>query len=182
MKLGAIVGIRKNAEPSDIETGGSMVLTGAEAHDLFTEPLACIEVAGRSMAERMVERFISAGVEVVSVLTEAEEVLRMPWALGTVRVEVVSDLGPAIRERLRQYAEDGIEHSFVNFVETYTETDLLDFFYFHRESRHAMTEAFDSQGALALSVVDCAKAQAAGIEPCREFVSWVELPISFENT
>jgi NDP-sugar pyrophosphorylase family protein len=56
-----------------------------------------------------------------------------------------------------------VQRSFVQCAETYTETDLLDLFYFHREARQIATRAFDRQGALAMWVVDCGTSAESGV-------------------
>ncbi len=55
--------------------------------------------------------------------------------------------GPPSRQ-VDQFADRGIDHAFVNWADAYAETDLLDLFCFHRESRQAATPTFDGHGAL----------------------------------
>jgi hypothetical protein len=162
---------------------GAIVAIGAKNHQWFTqdaatppaaaeciqeslllEPLECMEIAGRSAAERMVERFAALDAT-VSVLVESAAFV--PWfrtVHENVTVQVVSDLNFAIRQKLSDYSQQGIEHAFVNWANSYQETDLLDLFCFHRESRQAATPTFDREGPLALWAVDCAKAQQGPIE------------------
>src|SRR5271165_4301596 len=135
----------------------------AAGEDLFPGPLACIEVGGRSVLDRMLDRYQQAGVETVLVLVEAGLPLSLfPTARG-VEVQLVDDLSSAIGRRLSEFSSDGIEHAFVNSAVAYAEVDLLDLFYFHRESRQASTRASDDRGHLDLWVADCAKAQVAGM-------------------
>jgi hypothetical protein len=159
VSLGAIVGVRTDrGSPSESATS-SATLAGT-GKNLFAAPLACLDCAGRSAAERMIGRFVAAGAE-VSVLIETDQGYRVPesWtASGTVTIEMVSDVASAIAEKLAEYASKGVEHSFVTFADAYTETDLLDLFHFHRESRKHVTRASDRDGALPLWVVDCATA------------------------
>jgi NDP-sugar pyrophosphorylase family protein len=128
---------------------------------LLEIPLALVEVLGRSTAERMVERFVRADVDVVSVLVEADGSNR-PRFVSTSKntdVQVVKDVTAGIAQKLKEYSRNGIEHSFVVSGNVYAETDLLDLFYFHREARQTSTRAIDRQGPLELWVVDCLKAQ-----------------------
>jgi hypothetical protein len=77
-----------------------------------------------------------------------------------VDLRVVADVGSAVNQTFSQYLSDGIEHAFFVPANTYTETDLLDLFYFHREGGRAATRAFvDADVPLDLWVVDCAKGQ-----------------------
>jgi NDP-sugar pyrophosphorylase family protein len=158
VKLGAIVVVGNI---------GTDELLGAKATDEvpFCEALACADVVGISTVERTVERFLKADVDVVSVLVDAE-IARLPqWSFPkNVKVEIVDDMRRAINQRLMDFSCTGVEHSFVNSADTYTETDLLDLFYFHKEARQTITQARDHQGPLALWVVDCEKAQPNGFE------------------
>jgi carbonic anhydrase/acetyltransferase-like protein (isoleucine patch superfamily) len=76
----------------------------------------------------------------------------------------VSDLDAAIVQKLQEHAQRGIDHSFFNRADTYAETDLLDLFCFHRESRQTVTPTYDKDGSLALWVVNCGKAQDLPVE------------------
>jgi NDP-sugar pyrophosphorylase family protein len=128
----------------------------------LAEPLECVEVMGRSMLDRMVERFSRAGVKEVSILTTAEIACMMgnfSTTLADLKVHVVTDMRSSLAQKLGEYAQSGIEHAFVVSGSLYTETDLLDLFYFHREARQPATRACERQVPLDLWVVDCAEAQ-----------------------
>jgi NDP-sugar pyrophosphorylase family protein len=138
----------------------------------LAEPLSCVQIAGRSITERMVERYLASGVEIVSVLVEAGVARHIsPFQIAStrVRVQVIgTDVSAAIAQTLHNYAERGAEHSFVNWADTYSETDLFDLLCFHRAARQEVTRAFDSRGPLALWVVDCARSQRFDIESVME--------------
>lgn len=161
MGLGALVTIgAKNQEWADDRF--SAELAGFAPESFLDTPLECVELVGRSVLERLIERFIAIDVECVSVLVEATAPTRIPpfrAHYGNVAVEVVRDLNSAIGEELAAYSQNGITHSFVTSAGAYTETDLLDLFCFHREARKPVTRTFDREGSLDLSVVDCAKIQ-----------------------
>jgi NDP-sugar pyrophosphorylase family protein len=160
--LGAIVVVG-----AELRSFSSAAPQGSAEESLFAEPLPCIEILGRSMMERTIERFVRAGVEVVSVLVSAEvsyAVQPLSTALRNIDLEVVADVGSAVIQKFDQYLRDGIEHTFVMSASIYTETDLLDMFYFHREGRRSATRAFDSEVPLDLWVVDCAKGQQYNLD------------------
>jgi NDP-sugar pyrophosphorylase family protein len=139
----------------------------ADRELLSDEPLACVEILGRSTISRMVERFTQADVQDVVVLAPGGPLSRTDRFLaGTknVTVEVVADVDRAIAQKLSEYASSGIEHSFVICASVYTENDLLDLFYFHREGRKTITRARDRKGSVDLWVVDCVKAENANLE------------------
>ncbi len=131
--------------------------------ETFSEPLAYLDVAGRSPAERTIERFVQADVDVVSVLQDGAR-FRGPnpafTAFENVEFQTVSDPHFAIQRKLQEFSRDGIEHSFVLIGNIYAETDLLDLYYFHREARQGATRAINREGALDLWVVNSATAQA----------------------
>ncbi len=155
---------------------GAIVVVGADGGDwcsiaaqedrpeaLLAEPLPYAGILGRSTVERTIERFVQAGVEVVTVLmpTKIHCGGAFPTALANASTRVVSDVSFATSQALMDYAQNGIEHSFVVSANVYAEADLLDFSYFHREARQTATRALDSEGPLDLWVVDCAMAQQA---------------------
>jgi carbonic anhydrase/acetyltransferase-like protein (isoleucine patch superfamily) len=139
---------------------GPSALEG-ETPSRLAQHLSCVEILGCSMLERTVERLLGTEVELVSVLV-ADEVGSAPQLsakIKNVRVEVVNEVETAVTRLLQEYAQNGLDHSFVISANLYAETDLLDLFYFHREGRQKITRTHDSQGLLDLWVVDCAKAQ-----------------------
>ena len=154
MKLGAIVVIGLEDEPSRSTASQQTPIP-------LAQPLACLDVLGHSTAERIIERFVRADMDVVSVLSQEESCGVKPALMESKNVEVqaVGDLIGAIYQRLKDYSRNGIEHAFVVSANAYVETDLLDLFYFHRESRQGATQAIDREGPLNLWVVDCLKAQ-----------------------
>lgn len=160
--LGAIVVI--GAEFEGVRSSAPL---GSERERPLAEPLACIDVLGRSMTERTVERFVRAGVEVISVLVPVEMAhMVQPRSISfeNLKIQVVADVSSAVTQKLGDFSRDGVEHAFIVCASVYTETDLLDLFYFHREARQAATRALHSEGPLNLWVVDCAKAYHTDLE------------------
>ncbi len=157
MGLGAIVVVG-----GALEAFGSTAPQPTAQESGIAEPLECVEIMGRSMIERTIDRFVRAGVEVVTVLVPTgikivKPSISRPFA--DVKVEVVSDMRLSIAQKFSEYLRSGIDHTFVVSGGLYTETDLLDLFYFHREGRQHATRACERQLPLDLWVVDCAKAQ-----------------------
>ena len=132
---------------------------------LLAEPVECVDILGRSMLERTVERFTRADVDAITLMVpNGYSVPTLAGKFGNLSSLVVSDVNFAIAQQLSEYLQIGIDHSFVASANLYTETDLLDLFYFHREARQAATRGMDRAGSLALWVVDCAKAEQIEIE------------------
>lgn len=164
MGLGAIVVVEAGYEglyPADAQERGRA--------RLLNEPLACVNVFGRSMLERSIDYFVRADVEAVKVLVSASESCRLPALLPTsgnasVEIHVVNDLPSAITQTVKGYRQNGIDHAFVASSGVYAEADFLDFFYFHRGARRTITRASDQEGSLDLWVVDCERSRPADLE------------------
>jgi NDP-sugar pyrophosphorylase family protein len=140
---------------------------GAQEESVTNELLGCVEVMGRSMLERTIERFVRANVETIAVLVPSECADRVNPLRGVfeaVTFETADDIGSAISEKLREFSRAGIEHAFVISGNLYTETDLFDLFSYHRESRQMATKTVDRDGSLSFGIIDCAKAQEMDIE------------------
>jgi NDP-sugar pyrophosphorylase family protein len=186
--LGAVLVISANKSANDGATSeefppdGWMEPSGTGPGPSLRSPLECVEIVGRSLLERLIERFVAIDVECISVLVAATPSLRVPpfrASYGNVTIQVVRDLHSAIADNLADYSRQGIAHSFVNWANAYAETDLLDLFCFHREARQAVTRAFDEDGLLNLWVVDCIKAQNGDLERLLEDASQNEAPKYF---
>ena len=161
MGPGAIVVIGSDRRPFSVITKAA-----SENEIVFLEPLSCIEILGRSVVERTIDRLLRADIEAVSVLVAADianEVGSLSSKWENVRFQAVSDVDAAVRRKLTEFSQAGIEHSIVVSADVYAETDLLDFYYFHKESRRSVTQSFDRDGPLDLWVVNCAEAQRAGL-------------------
>ncbi|MGA8431300.1 MAG: hypothetical protein WB729_15875 [Candidatus Sulfotelmatobacter sp.] len=135
---------------------------GTMAEDALSgQPISCVELLGRSVIERTIDRLLRAEVEEISVVV-AKEVAHLvqPFSSGfnKLHVQVVSDAASAVADTLRDYAERDMDHSFLVSASLYAETDLLDLFYFHKEARQTATRAKDCEGFLDLWVVNCANA------------------------
>jgi carbonic anhydrase/acetyltransferase-like protein (isoleucine patch superfamily) len=171
VSIGAIVVVGAASKAPAERTARPAILREVGQDALLTEPLPCVEIAGRSLMERTVDRLLSAGVEAISILVEGEISRNVPMLrsfCNKVRVQAADDVGSAIAETLSDYSRNGIEHSFISWARTYVETDLLDLFYFHREGRQPITRAFNCEGPLALWVVDCTNAQLLPLESSLE--------------
>ena len=167
MGLGVVLTISGKNQERAQEAPASSALAGSEWPGFLDTPLELIELVGSSVLERLIERFVSIEVQCITVLAEASALTRMPLfrtAFGNVTVKAVKDLDSAISEELASFSQKGITHAFVNSGNAYTETDLLDLFCFHRESRQPITRTFDNEGPLDLWVVDCSKLQRAEFE------------------
>lgn len=163
MNLGAIIVIANPGEKFARKNADGGVLRG--------ESLSCIDVAGRSIAERIIERYLGAGIDIVSVLIQEPafgDLSSFHVTSSKVTTAVVADLNSAIANRLQDYSDRGLDRAFVQWTDVYAETDLLDFFYYHRASKMPLTWAFDSEGSLPMCVIDCANPPAIDFEIAAE--------------
>jgi len=163
--LGAVIAISANRSGSRI-AGDSILRETLDSDQaaLLNEGLECVEVCGRSLVERSVERFTAIGVDRISILVDAG--VPMPALREKnekVTVQAVEDLGPSIASTIKEHALQSIDHSFIIRGDNYTETDLLDLFSFHREARQEITPTYCKAGDLALWVVNCAKARETSL-------------------
>jgi len=136
---------------------------------LWDEPLACLEILGRTTVERMLERLLREDLAIVSVVVDSN-VSHLVSIAGMsdgnsdkLNVQVVDDVWSTVAQTLKAYSDTGIRHAVIANASAYVECDLPDFLQFHRERRHAVTRAFDGQGALQLWVAD--SSLAGEIEP-----------------
>jgi NDP-sugar pyrophosphorylase family protein len=160
--LGAIVVVGAESTAHGRTASARADWTRADA--LFPDPLTCAEVLGRTVVEHIVERFVSATVEVVTVLVHSGVCSFLPpfrRSLDRVTVQVADDLEAAIAGTLKKYAAEGVDYGFVIDGNTYTECDFIDLLWFHRGSHRAITPTFDRGGPLNLSITTCAKVQAS---------------------
>jgi len=163
--LAAVVVIGANDQRLSHEPVQLLDAAGGPKRTLLSESLECVEVAGCSLAERMIERFAAVNLETVCLLVESETLApRFRGKFANLEVRAVSEVNAAIREALSGYSQQGIDHAFISSANAYVETDLLYLFCFHREARQAVTKTIDREGPLGLWVVDCAKTQALPME------------------
>ncbi|HEY6768826.1 MAG TPA: hypothetical protein VI386_29065 [Candidatus Sulfotelmatobacter sp.] len=127
-------------------------------------PLECLEILGKSMLERQIERFMESDPAVITVLVKSGT--RIPVnscpVPENVKIRRADDLWFATSMALREYCEIGVQQTIIANADTYTECDILDLVYFHQESRRVVTGTSDSVGPLGLWVADCDKAR---VEP-----------------
>jgi NDP-sugar pyrophosphorylase family protein len=161
--LGAIVVV--GAESTAVSAQGVVRSSSTDwrrDEGLFPDPLICAEVLGRTMVEHIVERFVNATVETVTVLVHPGVcALLSPFrqVFDRVTIRVAADLEAAVAETLKRYASEGVDYTFVTDANTYSECDLIDLVWFHRGSRRTITRTFDRGGPLNLSIASCTRTQ-----------------------
>src|SRR5258708_37584320 len=87
---------------------GMVQVPGSDA--LLPAPLECVDILGRSMVERAIERFTRADVELLTVLVPAGSVYEVrPFAdrFETVNVQVVADRFSAITPQIPHDSHKG---------------------------------------------------------------------------
>ena len=152
-ELGAILVVG----PQNSTPGGSELSPDTDQAIVVEGSLACVEILGRSVLERTVERLCRMGVQMISVvMDEASSNLNsaFPRPLNNVRLYRTAEPWAAAAQMLGQYAESGIETAFVAGLGGYVEFDAEEMFEFHRQQRQARTRAFSGQRALDFWVMD----------------------------
>ena len=159
MAIGAIIvigGCEEQAKSTALEIG--------ERHRVVEGPLGCVEIMGRSVVERMVERFLAADVEVISLLADSRVALPLFWqSSDKVSLSIVDDVGYGLSHTLRDYSELGIELALVAHANVYAECDLIDWIWFHRGTHQPVTRACDRKSGVDFWLADCARMQPVDI-------------------
>jgi NDP-sugar pyrophosphorylase family protein len=153
------------AETPEERPLSSTTEVGDRSLALLEEPLACLEVLGRTTVQRMLERLLREDLALVTVLVDASvsHYVSIPHdgngSFNRLSFQVAEDVRSAVAGTLRKYSEGGIDHAVIANSSAYVECDLADLLQFHRARRHKVTRTFDNQGALELWVADCANAE-----------------------
>jgi NDP-sugar pyrophosphorylase family protein len=132
-------------------------LSGAPAV-LVEGSLACVEILGRSVLERTVERLGRSGVQIISVVMDAasaNQTAAFRYPQNDVTVHIADEPWAAAGQILSGHAERGIDTAFVAGLGTYVEFDPEEMLQFHRQERKASTRAFSGQDPVDLWVIDC---------------------------
>lgn len=111
--------------------------------------LACMEVLGQSVLERIVNRLWSAGVQYTSVIVPAgcASLAHIRHAKVTVG-EKLKDRWIAAERALRKHAQRGRGTVLIAEVGAYVELDLAEALEFHRLQRQPVTPLYDKEGPL----------------------------------
>lgn len=146
--------------PGVILIVGASSRSDEDQNSLRLGPAECVEIAGRSVLERMVERCAAVDAETISILAPPESCAFLrPFrsSYSHVTFHVVRDIRTALKGRLATFYQRGIQHCLVAHASTYVESDFLDLICFHRESRQLVTPTFSGDGPLSFWAVNCDK-------------------------
>jgi len=177
-ELGAILVVGpQNPTPrhASCDRPGSELSPDADQAVLVEGSLACVEILGRSVLERTVERVCRMGAQIISVVMDEassnlDSAFRRP--LNNVTLHITDEPWAAAAQMLSEYAERGIETAFVAGLGGYVEFDAEEMLQFHRQHRQASTRAFHGQGALDFWVIDCNRTD----KTARFFDFWAPTP------
>ena len=113
-------------------------------------PLACLEILGASLVERMAERFERSGVSRVWVVAENRLARFIPWRLRKRISWLASpaDEAAAVDRISREEARRGIKTLLLVGVGPYFEFEPAEILRFHRAQRAVSTVVCDGDGAL----------------------------------
>jgi NDP-sugar pyrophosphorylase family protein len=131
--------------------------------------LAGVEILGRSLLEVTVENLQSAGVGLISVLTQGS-ITENPDVLyseadslsssksssprGLVELLRVEDVAASVGSKLNDQRNSGIDRSVVIRMGAYVEVDLNRAIQFHHEERQAAIRLADADGPLDIWIVE----------------------------
>ena len=120
-------------------------------------PLACVELLGRSVLDRLIEELQKAGVEAITMLADTSLAGARPEidrATDQLPVLWIEDAWCGAAQVLTSYRESGVKETFVIRLGAYTEIDLADALQFHREQKQGLTKTADENGTLDFWIVD----------------------------
>ena len=149
MYVGAILtvppGLRLPREsPESGMTGGQCSRAGS----VRTIPIGQWDLLGKSVLDRVVERFRMLGVVEISVIHEQST--NSTAELG----HSASNVWAECEATIWRYLQFKLETLLLVRVGPYLELDLADFLRFHREISSPMTQVYDQHGALDLIALD----------------------------
>ncbi len=126
-------------------------------------PIACLELLGQSVLERVVQRLQHDGVKPVTIVVRDEfsHLVRTPATLRASIQSVPSkvDLWSAAECILRQYIQHGVELILLTRLGAYMELDLGHLIRFHRATGQGVTALTTENGPLDSWVIDAAEAR-----------------------
>ena len=121
-------------------------------------PLACVEILGCTVLERLVADLGRIGIDAIAVIGDrnvADYVAEQPS--NAVSIAWADDVWHDAIQTLRSYSGSGIKTAVVIAASAYAEIDAHDVLQFHQQQRGAVTRVFDTRGALDFWVVDPAR-------------------------
>lgn len=157
MDVGAIVLVEVQSRTDQSSSSGKVVDSNSTT-SFAGEPLAFVDVLGRSLLEHTVDRLLNAGVKRTSLVVDSDVASSVPafrQLLENVAMRVADDPWPAIAQILETYRENGCDCAFVLRPTAHIEADLNDLLDFHRQAERAVTRASDREGPLDLWVMNC---------------------------
>src|SRR5260370_39330330 len=106
--------------------------------------MACVEILGRWVLERTIERLCRMGVQIISVVMDEassnRSAFHRPLNSATLHLTAAEPWAAAAR-MLGHYAERGIETAFVAGLGGYVEFDAGGMLEFHWQQQQAITRA-----------------------------------------
>lgn len=140
--------------------GGSAAQDGSPAERFGNIPLACLDVLGMSVEERIVQRLAHSGISVDAVIDDSSEESKFflrcrSLRSGVRRLHVEGEqLWQSAEDEFQRCAEDGAELIVLLRLGAYVEVDYEEMIQHHLDRRNSVTQALESDGsALSLYVV-----------------------------
>jgi NDP-sugar pyrophosphorylase family protein len=133
-------------------------IPGAPGSVSAKAPLACVEILGCSVLERVVADLGRIGMDAMTVIGDrnvADCVAEQPG--DSVPIAWADDAWHDAMQSLRTYSDSGIETAVIVSASTYAEIETHDVLQFHRQQNDAVTRVFDTRGPLDFWVVDTAR-------------------------
>ena len=150
---------------------GGLEAAGSTGTERFGDvPLACLDVLGMTVEERMVRRLRHFGISLCSVVCDAPRAADpfTDCAALDSRMQHLHETGEQFWQTAEQTfhrcVEDGAELILVHRIGPYVEVDYEEMIQHHLDSRNAVTQAVDTEGVGLSLFVLSASARADAIE------------------
>jgi NDP-sugar pyrophosphorylase family protein len=128
---------------------------GPEPGMLGGNPLACLDLLGQSVLDRVVQRLRHDGVNLITVVIRDEFSHLARTSAATIRsVPSRPNLWSAAECTLREYVEHGVELVLLTRLGVYAELDLGHLIRFHRDAKQGVTAVTKDRESLDSWLID----------------------------
>jgi NDP-sugar pyrophosphorylase family protein len=168
MLAGAILLVGQSS--SEPHWPGDLCARPTELGVLGANPIVCLEVLGQSVLDRLVQRLLQDGIQLITVVMRSSfsDLVHIP-SIARVRINPIPspiDLWSAAECVVREYVDHGVELVLLTGLGAYTDLDCADLIRFHREKQQGLTTVTkdgDSLDSWLISAHEARKTQRMGL-------------------
>ncbi len=142
---------------------GAIVIVGPEMFatlgNSVKAPLACVEILGQSVMERIAAELKRTDVDEITLLADGSLMAvrsEIEQATRDFTLRWTDDAWAETSQLLKSYRQAGVERALIVRVSAYAELDWSDLRQFHGAQNRDVTRAFDPQGPLDYWIIETA--------------------------